>query len=194
MKTEGVAIVGPWAEKEKIPGLDQAVGGDAPNEIQFGSKTAMILNVGGHTRGHIAYYFPQDQVAFVGDALFMLGCGRMFEGTPTQYWASLQRLRVLPDATKIYCAHEYTLANAKFALSVEPSNVDLQERAALIQEQRRRNEPTVPATLGLEKKTNPFLRCDKSAEIRRLVGVVEGIDSDAVAFGKVRAAKDTFRG
>jgi hydroxyacylglutathione hydrolase len=190
LKTEGVQIVGPASET--IPGRDVAVdGGDV---FPFGSKSVRVLSVGGHTRGHIAYYFPDDRAIFVGDALFMLGCGRMFEGTPQQFWTSLQRLRALPDDTMVYCAHEYTLSNSKFALNVEPSNAALQQRVAVIQEQRRKNQATVPATLGLEKETNPFLRVDVSEEIRRQVGVVEGVDTDAVAFGKVRAAKDAFRG
>jgi hydroxyacylglutathione hydrolase len=188
---EQVKIYGPASEK--IPGRDVGLkGGD---EMEFGSITnVQILDVGGHTSGHIAYYFPNQDKVFVGDALFALGCGRMFEGTPSQFWASLQRLRHLPDETLVYCAHEYTESNAKFALSVEPSNTQLVQRVQQIKEMRLRNEPTVPSVLGLEKETNPFLRCDVSDEIRRLVGVNEGVDSPENAFAKVRQAKDNFRG
>jgi hydroxyacylglutathione hydrolase len=151
------------------------------------------MDVGGHTLGHIAYYFPEDKTVFVGDSLFALGCGKMFEGTPSQFWTSLKGLRDLPDDTTVYCAHEYTESNAKFALSVEPGNEALQQRAAEIKSKRSRGEPTVPSLLGEEKKTNPFLRADLSEEIRKNVGVKD-VDSDADAFGKVRRAKDTFRG
>ena len=185
LKKDGVQVYGPATES--IPGRDHALsGGDS---FAFGHSQVQVLDVGGHTNGHIAYVL--DGKAFVGDALFALGCGRMFEGTPSQFWASLQRLRALPDETVVYCAHEYTLSNAKFAVSVEPSNVVLQERFVEIQKLREQGLPTVPSLLGVEKATNPFLRCDVSAELRQKVGVVEG-DSDAVAFGKVRKAKDNF--
>jgi hydroxyacylglutathione hydrolase len=217
LKTEGVTIYGPAAESSKIPGIDVALeGGD---EVEFASTKAVILDVGGHTRGHIAYYFPDLSKVFVGDSLFALGCGRMFEGTPTQFWASLQRLRQLPDDTDVYwyvkslscavrlwiifhshkteriifssSAHEYTLSNAKFAVSVEPGNADLMARYEEIHEARRLGKPTVPSRMGIEKKTNPFLRCDISHEIRRNVGVSDN-DTEADAFAKVRKAKDRF--
>lgn len=191
LKKGGVTVVGPANEKEKIPGIDTAVSdGD---EVEFGSLKAKVIDVGGHTKGHIAYYFPSENKVFVGDSLFALGCGKMFEGTPDQFWASLQRLRALPDETIVYCAHEYTESNAKFAVSVEPNNAELMSRVAEIKALRAQGKPTVPSVLGVEKKTNPFLRSDISQEIRNNVGVVDG-DSDADAFGKVRKAKDTFRG
>lgn len=188
---DGVTIVGPAKEKSKIPGIDAAVG--AGDTVKFGQTTGTVMDVGGHTLGHIAYYFPEDKTVFVGDSLFALGCGKMFEGTASQFWTSLKGLRDLPDDTIVYCAHEYTESNAKFALSVEPGNEALQQRAAEIKSKRSRGEPTVPSLLGEEKKTNPFLRADTSEEIRKNVGVKDG-DSDADAFGKVRRAKDTFRG
>ena len=151
------------------------------------------LDVGGHTSGHIAYYFPKEKTAFVGDALFALGCGRMFEGTPEQFWASLQRLRNLPDDTTIYCAHEYTESNAKFAMSVEPGNLDLVKRTEEVMAKRARGEPTVPSLLGEEKLTNPFLRGDISAEIRRNVGAGDD-ENGASIFHKIRLGKDNFRG
>lgn len=187
----GVKIVGPKNEQSKIPGIDVAVGeGDV---VEFGGSSGRVMDVGGHTLGHIAYYFPEEKKVFVGDSLFALGCGKMFEGTPSQFWSSLQRLRNLPDDTTVYCAHEYTESNAKFALSVEPGNQGLQQRAADVKAKRSRGEPTVPSLMGDEKKTNPFLRVDLSDEIRKNVGVKDG-DSDSDAFGKVRRAKDTFRG
>lgn len=191
LKTNGVQVVGPVNEKAKIPGIDLAVGqGDV---VEFGSTQAKVMDVGGHTKGHIAFYFPNEKSVFVGDSLFALGCGRMFEGTPDQFWTSLKGLRELPDDTTVYCAHEYTESNAKFAISVEPNNPDLVARFQQIKDQRSRGEATVPSNLGDEKKTNPFLRCDISDEIRTNVGVGPS-DSEADAFGKVRKAKDNFRG
>lgn len=189
-KTEGpLEIVGPATEK--IPGRTFALqGGD---EFTLGSHKVQVIDVGGHTLGHIAYYFPDARKVFVGDALFTLGCGRMFEGTPEQFWASLERLRALPDDTTVYCAHEYTAANAKFALSVEPGNAALQEQASQITALRAKGLPTVPTSIGSEKQANPFLRCDTSAELRQAVGVTAE-DSPAQAFAKVRKAKDNFRG
>jgi hydroxyacylglutathione hydrolase len=191
LKSEGVQVAGPLNEKQKIPGIDISVrDGD---QVHIGSLSAVVLEVGGHTLGHIAYYFPQQKIVFVGDSLFMMGCGRMFEGTPQQFWASLQKLRDLPDDTMVYCAHEYTLANAKFAISVEPGNHMLMNRYAQVRELRNQGKSTVPSVLGLEKATNPFLRCDFSDEIRSNIGVGES-DGGDVAFGKLRKAKDLFRG
>lgn len=181
---------------ENIPQRTHPVrGGDF---LEFGKVGVEIIDVGGHTKGHIAYHIPQFRKLFCGDALFALGCGRMFEGTPEQFWSSLLRLRALPNDTLVYCAHEYTLANARFALSVEPSNSRLVERVAHIQRMREQNRrPTVPSLLGLEKETNPFLRCDFSQEIQKNVGAEIGSSDPHAAphvFAKVRAAKDKFRG
>lgn len=186
-KAKPVTVYGPATEQ--IPGRDIAVqGGDV---ITFGTSTVHVLDVGGHTKGHIAYYFPDDNKVFVGDSLFALGCGRMFEGTAIQFWESLQRLRNLPDNTEVYCAHEYTVSNAKFAASIEPGNVELMQRVAEVNDLRQRNLPTVPSMLGVEKRTNPFLRCDISTEIRKNVGASPN-DPDHVVFAKVRKAKDNF--
>eukprot|EP00542_Grammatophora_oceanica_P018839 CAMPEP_0194046680 /NCGR_PEP_ID=MMETSP0009_2-20130614/22238_1 /TAXON_ID=210454 /ORGANISM="Grammatophora oceanica, Strain CCMP 410" /LENGTH=259 /DNA_ID=CAMNT_0038692075 /DNA_START=213 /DNA_END=992 /DNA_ORIENTATION=+ len=191
LKTEGVKVYGPANERKEIPGLDVPLtGGDC---VDFGGLKADVMDVGGHTVGHIAYHFPTETSVFVGDALFALGCGKMFEGTPSMFWTSLKGLRELPDETSVFCAHEYTESNAKFAMSVEPGNADLVSRYEEIKEKRSRGEPTVPSLLGLEKKTNPFLRCDISDEIRKNVGVTAS-DSEETAFGKTRKAKDTFRG
>ena len=119
---------------------------------------ATVFDVPGHTRGHIAYWFAGSDALFCGDTLFALGCGRLFEGTPEQMWQSLSKFRTLPDSAHVYCAHEYTLANARFALTVEPQNAALRARAAEVDAKRARGEPTVPSTIGLEKATNPLLR------------------------------------
>jgi len=143
----------------------------------------------GHTKGHIALHFGEQQVAFVGDALFAMGCGRMFEGTYPQMFQSIERLAALPDDTTVYCAHEYTLANARFAVSVEPSNAKLQERMREVQNKRQRGEATVPTSIKLEKETNPFLRYS-SPEIRQILGVTSATDVEA--FAAIRKAKDSF--
>lgn len=181
----GAAIVGP-KEVTRISSLDREVrDGD---EVLLGETSFKVLETGGHTLGHIAYYDAADQVAFVGDTLFALGCGRLFEGTPEQMWTSLQRLAALPDDTRVYCAHEYTADNARFALSVDEDPA-LKRRAEAIFAARARGEPTVPTTIGLEKATNPFLRAPLLAGRVGAAG-----EPDHRAFAAVRAAKDGFRG
>ncbi len=183
----GVEITGPVGEAAKIPGLDRAVGeGDT---VEFGSHRARVLDVPGHTLGHIAYHFADDGVAFVGDALFALGCGRVFEGTPPQMWASLQKIAALPPETTIYCAHEYTQSNARFAETIETSNDALRARVKEIDEKRARGERTVPMTLEVELATNPFLRAGE-ASLQRDIGM-EGADA-ADVFTEVRKRKDSF--
>ncbi len=180
-------IVGPAADVARIPGIDIAVGdGD---QYEFGGLTAGVFDVPGHTRGHIAYYFADEHVAFVGDTLFALGCGRLFEGTPSQMWTSLQKLLALPDQTRVYCAHEYTQANARFALTVDPENQELRRRALEIDDRRAQGLPTVPTRIGLERRTNPFLR-PASASLRRTLGMCDA--SDTEVFAEVRARKDRF--
>lgn len=187
-----VTILGP--SNESIPARDLGLsGGDQITSFGSDKTEIQIIDVGGHTSGHIAYYFPKDRLVFCGDSLFALGCGRMFEGTSSQFWDSLKRLRSLPDDTVVYCAHEYTQSNAKFAMSVEPGNTKLVSRTEEINAKRQRGEATVPSLMGEEKETNPFLRVDISDEIRKNVGAERG-DSDDVIFGKVRKAKDNFRG
>lgn len=183
----GCTIIGPAGEADKIPAIDKAV--DDGDVVQLGTLTAQVLNVGGHTLGHIAYYLPQAQLAFVGDSLFALGCGRIFEGTPEQMWQSLQKLNALPDGTKIYCAHEYTSANAAFALTIEPENKDLQARCEAITAARAKGEATVPTEIALERATNPFLRPD-SAAIRARLNMAEATDLDV--FAAIRRQKDSF--
>jgi hydroxyacylglutathione hydrolase len=183
----GCTIIGPRDEADRIPGIDRAVGeGD---EVSLGSHVARVFDVSGHTSGHIAYWFAVDGVAFVGDALFALGCGRLFEGTPEQMWKSLRKLMVLPEQTWVYCAHEYTQANARFALSVEPDNADLVARAKKIDELRARGEATVPTTIGDELRTNPFLR-PASPDLRRTLGMRQA--SDVEVFAETRRRKDVF--
>ena len=148
-----------------------------------------MLNVGGHTLGHIAYHMPDTQNAFVGDSLFVLGCGRVFEGTMTQMWESLQKLAALPDATTIYCGHEYTAANAAFAVSVDPDNDTLQTRVQKIAALLADGKPTVPTQIGLERATNPFLR-PHDARIRAQLDMTGAADVEV--FAEMRARKDNF--
>lgn len=186
-KETGCTIIGPRGEKDLIPGIDRAVGeGDI---VELGAARARVIDVPGHTRGHIAYSFDEDHVVFVGDTLFALGCGRLFEGTPQQMWTSLGKLMALPDDTIVYCAHEYTQANARFALSLEPQNEALAARAKEIDEKRARGEPTVPTTIGLEKATNPFLRA-ASTGLRHTLGLESAADVDV--FAETRKRKDNF--
>src|SRR5580692_5928966 len=149
----GCVIVGP-GEVTRIAPLDREVhGGDT---VELGETSFQVIETGGHTLGHIAYFDAADKIAFVGDTLFALGCGRLFEGQPAQMWASLSRLAALPDETAVYCAHEYTASNARFALSVDDGPA-LKARAAEVFAARERGEPTVPTTIAREKATNPFL-------------------------------------
>lgn len=182
-------VIGPEADRHRIPTLDQGVGeGDT---VRVGSRTAKVIAVPGHTSGHIAFWFEADSALFCGDTLFSLGCGRLFEGTPAQMWDSLLKLRALPDETRLYCGHEYTAGNARFALSLDPDNPALQARAAEVERQRLAGKPTLPVTLGAEKRANPFLRADDPALAARLG--MAGADPVAV-FAETRRRKDTFRG
>ncbi|MDE1931317.1 MAG: hydroxyacylglutathione hydrolase [Alphaproteobacteria bacterium] len=179
-------IVGPLADKGRIPGIDVAVGdGDT---FKFGDEAATVFDVPGHTRGHIAYWFKDSQALFSGDTLFLMGCGRLFEGTPQQMWSSLSKLKNLPPATRVYCGHEYTQANARFALTVEPKNADLVARAKRVDAARAAGKSTVPGTMADELATNPFLRADVP-DLQRAMGA----PGDAVAtFAAIRKAKDNF--
>lgn len=178
----GCTICGPSGD---IPGKDQTL----PDGSQFalGTNVATIIYTPGHTMDHIVYAFAGQ--VFVGDTLFSMGCGRLFEGSPENMWQSLQKLMQLPDSTMMYCAHEYTQANASFALSVEPDNHDLQQRAAEVKELRACGNPTLPVSMGMEKKTNPFLR-PHSEEIRIKLGMVDASDLDV--FAELRRRKDNF--
>ncbi|MGL4285064.1 MAG: hydroxyacylglutathione hydrolase [Phreatobacter sp.] len=149
-------VIANAADAHRIPLVDETVlpGGVA----RFGSFVADVIDTPGHTVGHIAYHFGSEKVLFSGDTLFSLGCGRLFEGTPAQMWASLQALSRLPAATKVYCGHEYTASNARFSLSVDPDNAALKARADEVTRLRAENRPTLPTTIGRERDTNPFLR------------------------------------
>jgi hydroxyacylglutathione hydrolase len=181
----GAEVVGPGNDRERIPGIDTGVGDDRPWTL--GTHSVRILEIPAHTKSHIA--FVLDGAAFTGDTLFAMGCGRLFEGTPDMMWSSLSKLMTLPDATRVYCGHEYTLNNGRFALSVEPGNADLQARMRDVEAARARGAPTIPSTLALEKRTNPFLRPD-SAEIRRTLALETA--SDVEVFGELRRRKDSF--
>ncbi|MEG8220399.1 hydroxyacylglutathione hydrolase [Sphingomonas sp. HH69] len=159
----GCIITGPAAEAEKIATLDRLVGeGDS---VRIGDHVATVMAVPAHTAGHIAYHLADDRMAFVGDTLFAMGCGRLFEGTAAQMFANMQRLADLPEDTAVYCAHEYTLSNGRFALTVEPDNAALVERVAAVEALRARDEATVPTTIGLERATNIFMRARDVAQL-----------------------------
>jgi len=176
----GARVIGP-AEVAERTQVDRVVGdGD---KVALGATEFEVIDTGGHTLGHISYFSPEAGAAFVGDTLFAMGCGRLFEGTPEQMWRSLSRLAALPENTRVYCAHEYTAANARFALTVDSSR-DVAQRADIIFAARAREESTIPTTIGLERTTNPFLR---APAIRLDLEPVE-------AFAAIRRAKDQFRG
>ena len=171
----GARVTGPKGEAERIPHIDRAVGeGDT---VSVGTSVARVIDVAAHTAGHIAFAFEADGVLFPGDTLFALGCGRLFEGTPADMFAALGKLMALPDATRVYCAHEYTQANARFAVTVEPGNAALAARVIAIAAARAQGLPTVPFTIGDERATNPFTRAASIVEL-----------------GERRVAKDGFRG
>ncbi|MCX8003992.1 MAG: hydroxyacylglutathione hydrolase [Burkholderiaceae bacterium] len=185
----GAYVFGPAAED--IPARDAAVAqGDT---IDVLGVPFAVLDVPGHTRGHVAYHAPSAESVFVGDTLFAAGCGRLFEGTPPQMYASLAKLAALPPQTRVYCAHEYTLANLRFARAVEPQNPALAERTLRCQAQRARGEPTVPTTIAEELATNPFLRCDEPAVRAAAEAREPGAGADAVrTFAALRAWKNRF--
>lgn len=171
----GCAVIGPAAERDKIPGIDRAV--KEGDHVRLGGLQVDVLDVPGHTAGHVAYYLPAVQALFVGDTLFAMGCGRLFEGTAEQMWGNMVKLAALPDATRVYCAHEYTRSNGLYALVAEPDNEAIKARMADVEAARAKGEPTIPTTIALERATNPFMRAGSAEEL-------------AVR----RAAKDVFRG
>ncbi len=183
----GCRIIGPAGEAAKIPGIDRRVGED--DVVELGATTATVRDTPGHTSGHIIYHFADDGAAFVGDTIFAMGCGRLFEGTPDQMWTSLSKIAAMPPETKLYCAHEYTQANAAFALSVDPHNEDLRRRAEEVDRLRAAGEPTVPTNVAIELKTNPFLRAEDSG----LQAAIDMSGADAVSvFAETRRRKDQF--
>lgn len=183
----GATVVGPKADAGRIPGIDVEL--EDGQRWRFGEVEAEVVFVPGHTRGHIAYWFAEDKALFCGDTMFALGCGRLFEGTPEQMWASMQRLLRLPDDARVYCAHEYTQKNARFAMTLEPGNPALRARAAEIDRLRAAGVPTVPSTIGEERATNPFLRPD-SPEIQETLGLAGA--SPVAVFAEARRRRDRF--
>jgi hydroxyacylglutathione hydrolase len=181
----GAKVVGPGKDAARIPGID--IGVDEASGWEFDGRKVRVLEVPAHTRGAITFVI--DGNAFTGDTLFTLGCGRLFEGDAATMWASLSKLMTLPGDTKIWCGHEYTQSNGKFALSIEPNNAALKARMDAVNAARARGEATVPSTLELEKKTNPFLRPD-SSEIRKSLGMETA--SDTAVFGEIRERKNNF--
>jgi hydroxyacylglutathione hydrolase len=170
----GAAVLGPAADAHRLPALDRAL--KEGDRIAVGGATAVVIDTPGHTRGHIAFHFPAEELLLCGDTLFSLGCGRLLEGTPAEMFTSLRKFAALPPETRIACGHEYTLSNARFALSVDPGNAALKARAAQAEADRAAGEPTLPALLGDELAANPFLRA-----------------ADVATLAKLRAAKDDFR-
>ena len=183
----GCIIVGPKVEARSIPAIDVEVSeGDS---VAVGNSNALVIETPGHTRGHISYLFPEDGIVFVGDTLFSVGCGKLLEGDARMMWHSLQKLMALPPETQLYCGHEYTRANTKFALTVEPGNAALQARAVEAEELAKKRQPALPTTIGRELATNPFLR-PSSPEIQKRLGM-EGRELWEV-FGETRRRKDKF--
>lgn len=161
----GCTITGPADEAERIPTLDRHVReGDT---AMLGNVTAHVIDVPAHTAGHIAFHIPSEKVAFVGDTLFAMGCGRLFEGTPAQMYDNMRKLEALPDETMVYCAHEYTQSNGEFALTVEPENAALAQRMAEVKAMREKGQPTVPTSIAAEKATNPFMRAASVDELAK---------------------------
>jgi hydroxyacylglutathione hydrolase len=178
-------IIGPRGEKSKIPGIDRDVGGG--DSFDLGDQKVHVLDTPGHTLGHISYWFPQSGIVAVGDTLFSLGCGRIIEGDAKMMWASLQRLMALPPGTSFYCGHEYTEANARFALTIEPGNEALVKRAAEVKALRAAGQATLPSTIGAELLVNPFLR-PQATEIRKTLGMADA--DDWQVFAEVRERKN----
>jgi len=173
VETHNVEVMGHSLDKKRIPNLTQGVnGGDV---FKFGDHDVQVMTTDGHTLGHIVYYVPDAKAAFVGDTIFVIGCGRLFEGTPAQMYESLSKICALPDDTDLYCAHEYTLSNGRFAVTVEPENQDLLDYIETAKTLRENNTPTVPTTVAREKKINPFVRAGSAERL-----------------GEIRAAKDNF--
>ena len=183
----GCKIIAAQADRDRIPGIDRGVGED--DVIALGQHQARVISTPGHTRGHVVYHFAEDGALFCGDTLFVMGCGRLFEGTPEQMWNSLQKLKALPPSTRIYCTHEYTQTNGRFALSVEPDNRQLQEKMIEVKQLRTENKPTVPSTIEQEIATNPFFRAD-SISIQKTLGLES--QSPVRVFTELRKRKDSF--
>jgi hydroxyacylglutathione hydrolase len=183
----GCHVTAPAKEAGKIPEVDHTV--HEGDTVSVGNLAGQVIETPGHTLGHIAYWFPEQQIAFVGDTLFSIGCGRLLEGTPEMMWNSLKKLRELPNETEIYCGHEYTVANIKFALSIDAHNSVLEARAAQVQQLIEEGAPTIPVTIGDEKLANPFLRADV-ADLAVDIGMAG--KPPVEVFAEIRGRKDRF--
>jgi hydroxyacylglutathione hydrolase len=181
----GASVTGPEAEAERIPGLTRVV--TAKSNLEFAGHPIQVLETPGHTLGHVTYYFPKDGIAFTGDTLFSLGSGRIFEGDPQMMWESVSKIAALPEDTDIYCGHEYTLNNARFALTIEPENDILKKRVAEVEALRAAGKPTLPTRLDVEKATNPFLR-PQSRSIQARLGMLGAPDWEV--FARLRQLKN----
>jgi hydroxyacylglutathione hydrolase len=185
----GAKVTGAAADRHRLPPLDRAVAED--DTVTVGGETGQVIDVSGHTVGHVAFHFPASNLVFTADSLMAMGCGRLFEGTPDQMWASLSKLAALPPETVVCSGHEYTAGNARFALTIEPANAALISRAAAIDAARAEGRPTVPSVLADELATNPFLRAD-AAEVRATIRLPDAPPS--IVFAEVRRRKDSFTG
>ena len=186
-ETYAPKVIGPMDEAAKISGLTETVShGDT---FDFAGRTVEVISTPGHTAGHICFYIPDEELLFAGDTLFALGCGRLFEGSPRDMFTSLSRLAALPDKTRVYCGHEYTQSNGRFAVSVDPDNAELAKRMDGINDMRANGLSTLPTTIGFEKRTNPFLRTG-DPDIRQHLGMTSA--SDVEVFTELRRRKDNF--
>jgi hydroxyacylglutathione hydrolase len=181
----GCQIIASEADQHRIAGVDRGV--KEHDVISLGTQTAQVIETVGHTNAHIVYYFAEDNALFCGDTLFVMGCGRLFEGSAADLWHSLQKLKALPPSTRVYCAHEYSQNNGRFALSIEPDNIALQAKMVQVNKLRANGLPTVPSTIGEELATNPFLR-DHSLSLQAKFGINTPIE----LFAKLRQLKDSF--
>jgi hydroxyacylglutathione hydrolase len=192
VKEYGAPVIGPAAEMSRIGPLSRGVRQN--DVVTFSTLRGQVIETHGHTSGHISFYFPMIKALFCGDTIFSLGCGRLFEGTAVEMWSSLSVLRALPDDTLIYAAHEYTEANAKFALAIDKNNEALKARVLQVSDLRQKKQPTIPTLMAVEKRANPFLRAD-DPEFQQALGkaglAAQGTDPAAV-FGALRIAKDRF--
>ena len=186
-KKTNCKIIGPMQDKDRIPGIDQTI--EHAEEFMFGSFSVKGFHTPGHTTGHMVYHFEDQNIAFVGDTIFAMGCGRLFEGTPEQMLNSLDIIMSWPGETMLYCAHEYTQSNAEFAITVDGKNEDLLKRKSEVDALREKLIPTVPTKLEIEKNTNPFLRSDDK-EIRLELGMMASSRSEV--FAEIRSRKDQF--
>jgi len=187
LRNHDAKVTGAAADRDRLPNLDRAV--KEGDTVSLGAESGTVWDVSGHTVGHIALYFEASKLVFTADSLMACGCGRLFEGTAEQMWASLCKYAQCPDETLVCSGHEYTLSNVKFAASVDPDNANLQRRISYTASARASNQPTVPSTMGLERATNPFLR-PNSPEIRTILGMQT--QTDAEVFAEIRRRKDNF--